>query len=141
MFTERELGQSIRMEKRSDIFGNGDTPTKIDTDSKQFKLEVQKLIKEAFQTSYLKSNKRDGLLSENIATKNLINILQQIISSKTHIFLENYLPKDRKKLLSEALKREFPVVKERLYRLETRKEKETLEGKFRLIGKVLENGC
>ncbi len=139
-FMERELGQSIRMEQRPDIFGNGDTPTEIDIDSKQFKLEIQKLIKEAFYTSYLKSIKPDGLLSENIATKNLIDIFPQIISSKTHIFLENYLPKDRKKLLSEALKREFPAVKERLYRLETKKEKEILESKFRLIGEVLEKG-
>ncbi len=44
VFTERELGQSIRMEKRPDIFGNGDRPTEIDTESKQFKLEVQKVI-------------------------------------------------------------------------------------------------
>src|SRR5680860_1696654 len=76
VFTESELGQSIRMEKRLDIFGNGDVPTEIDTDGKQFKLEVRKLIKEAFHTSYLKSTKRDGLLSENIMTKNLMDILQ-----------------------------------------------------------------
>jgi hypothetical protein len=60
--------------------------------------------------------------------------------SKNHIFLDGYLPRNRKKLLREALKREFPAVRERLYRLETKKEKETLESKFRLIGKVLENG-
>ncbi len=140
VFTERELGQSIRLEKRPDIFGNGDTPTEIDTDSKQFKLEIQKLIKESFYSSYLKSNKRDGLLSENIATKNLIDILPQIISSKTHIFLDRHLPVKQKGMLGEALEREFPTVRERMCRLETKKEKETLEGKFRLIGKVLENG-
>ena len=39
-----------------------------------------------------------------------------------------------------ALKREFPAVRERLYQLETREEKETLESNYRLIGKILENG-
>jgi hypothetical protein len=140
VFTERELGQNIRMEKRPNIFGNADEPTEIDTDSKQFRLEVQKLIKEAFYISYLKSPKQDGLLSENIRTKNLMDILPYIMPSKNHIFLDGYLPRNRKKLLREALKREFPAVRERLYRLETKKEKETLESKFRLIGKVLENG-
>ncbi len=140
VFTESELGQSIRMEKRLDIFGNGDAPTKIDTDGKQFKLEVRKLIKEAFHTSYLKSTKRDGQLSENIMTKNLTDILQHLMPSKNHIFLDGHLPVNRKEILREALKREFPTVRERLYRLETDKEIETLESKFRLIGKVLENG-
>ena len=47
VFRERELGQNIRMQNRMDIFGNGNEPTEIDTESKQFKLEIQKLIKEA----------------------------------------------------------------------------------------------
>jgi len=140
VFTERELGQNIRMENRLDIFGNGDKPTEIDTDSKQFRLEIQKLIKEAFYTSYLKSPKQDGLLSENILTKNLMEILPYIIPSKNYIFLDGHLPRNRKKVLRKALKREFPTVRERLYQLETRKEIETLESKFRLIGYVLEKG-
>ena len=140
VFADNEVGQKIRMKKRLDIFGNGDGPTEIDTDGKQFKLEVQKLIKEAFHTSYLKSPKQGGLLSEDIMTKGLTDILPYIVRSKNYIFLESYLPKDRRKLLSKALEREFAAVKERLYRRETGKEKETLEGKFNLIGDVLEKG-
>ncbi len=138
VFTERELAQRIRMEKCPDIFGNGDGPSEIDTDSKQFVLEVQKLIKEAFHTSYLKSPKQEGLLSEHIMTKNLGDILTKMMASKNYIFLDRYIPRNRKGLFRETIKREFPIVKERLYRLETKKEKETLEGKFNLIGDVLE---
>ena len=140
VFNDRELGQNIRMVKRSEIFGNGDRPTEIDTDSKQFTLEIQKLIKEAYYTSYLKSPKQKGLLSENITATNLMDILPYIITSKNYIFLGRYLPGNRKEALREVLKKEFPMVRERLYQLETRKEIETLKNKFRLIGKVLDNG-
>lgn len=140
VFTERELGQSILMDKRPDIFGNGDWPTEIETDSKQYTLEVQKLIKEAFYSSYLHSRKQEGMLSENILAKNLMDIIPDIIISKDYIFLGRYLPEKRKEALRKALEKEFPTVRERLYRLETRKEIESLESKFRLIGKVLENG-
>jgi hypothetical protein len=140
VFTERELGQNIRMEKRMDIFGNGDEETEIDTNSRQFGIEVQKLIKEAFQTSHLKSPKRNGLLSESIMNKSLMDILAFIKDSKNYIFLERYLPSNQRELLMTTLKREFPTVRERLYQLETKKEMETLEGKFNLIGKVLEKG-
>ena len=44
-FKESELGPKIGMEKRLDIFGNGDGPTEIDTDSKQFKLGSPKTDK------------------------------------------------------------------------------------------------
>ena len=140
VFTERELSPNIRMEKRLDIFGNGDEPTAVDTNSKQFQLEIQKLITEAFQTSYLKSPKRHGLLSESISAKNLNNTLPYITASKNYILLEGYLPRNRKEFLRAALKQEFPTVKERLHKQETKKEKEILEGKFQLIGKILENG-
>ncbi|MEQ8420908.1 MAG: relaxase/mobilization nuclease domain-containing protein [Arenibacter algicola] len=139
-FKESELSPKIGMEKRLDIFGNGDGPTEIDTDSNQFTLEVQKLIKEAFRTSYLNSSDRNGLFSENIMARNPMDILPHIKTSKDYIFLERYLPGNQKKLLLEALKREFPKVRDRLYQLEEKKEKETLVNKFRLIGRILENG-
>jgi len=140
VFSDSELGHHLKMENNLYIFGNRSERTEIDTDSKLFKLEIQKLIKEVFLTSYLKSPKPDGLLSENIMTKNLDNILPSIIPSKKCIFLGRYLPRNRKEFLLKALKKEFPTVRERLYQLETKKEKETLESKFRLIGKVLKNG-
>ena len=140
VFTERELGQKMRMDKRPEIFGNGDEPTEIDTNSRQFGIEIQKLIKEAFQTSHLISPERNGLLSEHIMTKSLMDILPSITTTNSYIFLERHLSGNQKELLREALEREFPTVRERLYQLETKKEMETLEGKFNLIGKVLENG-
>ena len=140
VFTERELSPNIRMEKRLDIFGNGDEPTEINANGKQFKLELQKLIKEAFQTSYLKSSKQNRLLSESINAKNLNSILPYITQSKNYIFIESYPSRNRKESLRKALEKEFPTLRERLFLLETKKEKETLKGKFQLIGKILEKG-
>ena len=56
LFKDKELGKNIRIENRKDIFGNGNGPTEIDTKGEQFKLEVQKTIKEAMITSYLTSS-------------------------------------------------------------------------------------
>ncbi|SNY95272.1 relaxase/mobilization nuclease domain-containing protein [Flagellimonas pacifica] len=139
VFRSRELSQKIRMQNRLDIFGNGNQPTRIDTESKQFKLEIQKLIKEAFNTSYLKSPKQTGLLSEHMMTKNFGDIGPILIASKKYIFLERYIPKSRQKEFRTALHAAFPIVRKRLYELETKKEKAALQGKFDLIGKVLKN--
>ncbi|ASO05403.1 relaxase/mobilization nuclease domain-containing protein [Arenibacter algicola] len=140
VFRERELGQNIRIENQADVFGNGDEPTEIDTNGKQFAIEIQKLIKEAFRTSHIKSPERNGLLSENIMPKSLSDILPYIATSKSYIFLERHLPGNQKELLREVLEREFPTVRDGLFQLETKKEMDTLRGKFNLIGKVLEKG-
>jgi len=137
VFRERELGKNIRMKNRLDIFGKGNEPTAIDTESKRFKLEIQKLTKEALHTSYLKSPKQNGLLSEHIMTRNFGDIVPSLTASKNHNFLERYLPRNQKTEFRKVVENAFPMVRERLYELETKKEKETLESKFKLIGKVL----
>jgi hypothetical protein len=137
VFRERELSKNIRMENRKDIFRNDNEPTKIDTESKQFKLEIQKLIKDELTTSYLKSPKKEGLLSEHIMAKKFDDIYNTLKASKNFKFLDRYLPSNQKWVFREAIERAFPIVRNRLYELETKKEKETLESKFKLIGKVL----
>jgi len=137
VFRERELSKNIRMQNRKDIFGHGNQPTKIDTESKQFKLEVQKVIIEALTSSYLKSPKQNGLFSEDIMVKKFDDIVKDLSESKNYKFLERYIPRNQKGLLLKALKTVFPVVREKLCQLETKKEKETLERKFRHIGDVL----
>ncbi|MGB3151771.1 MAG: relaxase/mobilization nuclease domain-containing protein, partial [Maribacter sp.] len=140
VFREREIGQNMRMQNRKDIFGKGNESTTIDTDSKQFKLEVRKSIKEALTTSYLKSPKQDGLLSEHIKTMKFGDIVPKLTASKKHNFLERYIPRDQRTEFRKAVENAFPMVKQRLYELETKKEKETLDGKFKLIEKVLKSG-
>lgn len=140
VFRARELGKNIRMQNRKDIFGNGNEPTQIDTESKQFKLEIQKLIKEALTTSYLKSHEQNGLLREYIMTRKFGDIVPSLMASKNHNFLERYIPKNQRTDFRKAVENTFPEVRERLYELETKKEKATLENKFKLIGNVLEKG-
>jgi len=137
VFRERELSKNIRIQNRMDIFGNGNQPTQIDTESKQFKLEVEKVIKEALTKSYLKSPKSDGLLSEHIMAKKFDDMYNTLSTSKNFKFLDRYIPRNQKAVFKESIDRAFPIVRNRLYELETRKEKETLESKFKLIGNLL----
>ena len=139
VFRERELSKNIRMQNRKDIFGNGNEPTKIDTGSKQFKLEIQKVIKEALTTSYLKSPNQNGLLSEHIMTMKFGDIAATLTASKEYDFLERYIPRNQRTEFRKALKNAFPMVKARLCEIETKKEKAALQNKFNLIGKVLKN--
>ncbi len=139
VFSDSELGNDLKMENNPDIFGNRSERAKIDTDSEQFTLEIRKLIKEAFYGSYLQSPKQGELISENIMTKNLSDMLPHLKTSKNYLFLDRYLPGNRKEVLKEALRNEFSTVRDRLCRSETRKEIETLSNKFALIGKVLKN--
>ena len=138
VFRERELSPNIRMQNHLDIFGNGDQKTEIDTASEQFKLEIQKVIKEALTTSYLKSPKQNGLLSEHIMTMRFGDIVPSLTASNKHRFLERHIPRNKRKEFRKAVEYAFPIVRERLCQLETKKEKEMLVSKFKLIGKVLE---
>lgn len=138
VFRARELAQKIRMQNRLDIFGNSNEPTQIDTESRQFRLEIQRTIKEALTTSYLKSPRQEGLLSEHIMTRNFGDIVPSLMASEKYNFLERYIPKDQRTEFRKAIENAFPMVRERLYQLETKKEKKTLESKFELIGNVLE---
>jgi uncharacterized protein (UPF0297 family) len=138
VFREKELSKKIRMQNRLDIFGNDDVPTTIDIESKQFKLEVQKLIKEAFRTSYIKSQKQEGLYSDYIARINPKEVFTHLLEAKGFLVLQRYVPKDEKEILKMAFANAYPKVRDELYERETKKEEETLKNKFRLIGKVLE---
>jgi len=140
VFREKELSKKIRMQNRLDIFGNSDAPTKIDMESKQFKLEVKKLLKEAFGTSYIKSQKQEGLYSDYIARINPKEVSTHLLESKGFLFLQRYVPKDEKEILKMAFANAYPNVRDELYERETTKEEETLKNKFRLISKVLEKG-
>tara|TARA_R110002074_G_scaffold197610_17_gene365070 strand:- start:9982 stop:12282 length:2301 start_codon:yes stop_codon:yes gene_type:complete len=138
VFGGKELSKNIRLQNRLDIFGNDNEPTQIDTESKQFALEIQKLIKEALTTSFLKSTKQKGLLSEHIMTRNYGDIVQNLLASKNHNFLKRYIPRNQRMEFRKALENAFPMVRERLYEQETKKEKETLQNKFKLVGNILE---
>lgn len=138
MFREKELSKNIHIFNHLDIFGNGDAPTKINIESKQFKLEVQKLLKEAFRTSYIKSQKQKGLFSEYIAKISPMYVSTHLLESKGFQFLDRHVPKVQKEQLKMAFANAYPKIKDELYKRESKKEEETLKNKFRLIGKVLE---
>tara|TARA_Y100001001_G_C8006005_1_gene308035 strand:+ start:278 stop:2590 length:2313 start_codon:yes stop_codon:yes gene_type:complete len=140
VFKARELGKNIRMQNRMEIFGQGNEPTQINIESKQFKLEVQKTIKEALKSSYLKSPKQNGLLSEHIGNMKFKDIVPNLLTSDRHQFLERYVPRNQKKEFRKVMENEFPMVRRSMYENETKKEKALLDDKFKLIGNILEKG-
>ncbi|MFS4445436.1 relaxase/mobilization nuclease domain-containing protein [Maribacter sp. 2307UL18-2] len=139
VFRARELGRNVRMQNRLDIFGNKEESTQIDIGSRQFRLEVQKVIQEALTTSYLKSSKPNELLSEHIEKMKFKDIVPGLLASERHTFLERYIPRNQRTEFRKALENTFPIVRERQYEVETKKEKAALQDKFNLIGKVLKN--
>ncbi|TLF47042.1 relaxase/mobilization nuclease domain-containing protein [Maribacter aurantiacus] len=140
VFREKELSKHLRMQERQDIFGNGNVPTQIDTQSKQFQLEKEKLIREAIQTSHLTSKQQKVLLSEHIETLRFKNIVPILLESEKHRFLEKYMSSEEKHTFRKNLKETFPQIQQKLHDTETRKEREALQGKFDLIGDVLRKG-
>ncbi|MEY8781554.1 relaxase/mobilization nuclease domain-containing protein [Allomuricauda sp. XS_ASV26] len=140
VFREKELGKHLSMQKRLDIFGNGDAWTEINIHSKQFLIEMQKLIREAIRTSYLKSKQKKGLLSEHIETLSFTDIVPILMESEKHRFLEKYMSSEQKHLFRKNLQETFPKTQQRIHDTETIKEKEALQGKFDLIGDVLRKG-
>ena len=114
--------------------------TVIATESKQFVLETQKLIKNAFYESYLDSNKSDVLLSESVMTKNLKDILPYIAKSERFSFLDHYSGKNDGKTVLKGLQEQFEGVRHDLSETESKKEIKTLESRVLLLKKVLEVG-
>lgn len=139
VFTDRELGQNVGMDKHPDIFGNGDGPTEIDIQNKQLILEIRKLIRESLYSSHPGSTGQYGLFSERISAMDLKDILPTLKTLEGYRFLKTYLPKGRQDLLERILQREFPSVREKLCRLESGKEKEAFNGKVGLIVDILKS--
>ena len=59
-------------------------------------------------------------------SKKFGDIINKLTESKRHKFLDRYIPINQKGVFREAIERAFPIVKNKLYELETKKEKETL---------------
>lgn len=114
--------------------------TVIATESKQFVLETQKLIKNAFYESYLDSNKRKTLMSESVMTKNLKDILPYIAKSERFSFLDHYSDKINAKTVLNALQEQFEGVRQDMKETEAKKEVKTLESRVSLLKTLLAHG-
>ncbi|MGF1558559.1 MAG: hypothetical protein ACFCUL_05660, partial [Flavobacteriaceae bacterium] len=139
VFTDKEISQKIKIEQRINIFGNRDEPSEIDIHSKQFLLEIRKLIQEASYRSHLKSTKQAVLFSEWIMKEKLNTILPTLTSLEGYHFLKTYLPNDPKEILEKAFEQQFQTIKEELYHSENKKERENFDKKVELIKGILEN--
>lgn len=109
--------------------------TELDLGGKQLALEVRKLIKNAFYSTYLNAYK-EGLLSDFVRGKNFSQLFPIIQSSEDFTFLSSYCQKNQP-LLKSLIKSEFEQTKTDIYSNESRKEKKVLEQKALLVKSII----
>jgi hypothetical protein len=112
--------------------------TSISVDGKQFSLEIQKLIKNAFYKAYLDANKRDLLLSEFVTIKGFKEVLLYIASSEQYSFLNHYSTKNGGSPLLNLVQKEFESTRRELGITEVKKELKTLENRVSILKMTLE---
>ena len=139
VFSASEISGTYDFAEHPQLKGNESGKTVIDTDSKQFVLEVKKLIKEAFQTSYLGADKNNMLLSEFTMTKNLEDLMPHIAASERFSFMGHYCDRNNGKTVLKALQEEFEDTRQELSETETNKEIRTLESRAGIIKKIVES--
>ena len=111
--------------------------TYIDFEGKQFMLEIKKLIKNAFYTSYLGANKSKVLLSEYTLNQNFKDLLPTMATSESYSFLNHYLGVKNGKVLPRTIQNVFETTKNEICDIESKKEIKKLESRAELVQKVL----
>ena len=112
--------------------------TSISVNGKQFSLEIQKLIKNAFYKAYFDANKRDILLSEFVSLISFKEVLPFLASSERYAFLNHYSTKNGGSPLLNLVQKEFESTRRELGITEVKKELKTLENRVSILKKVLE---
>ena len=117
---------------------HNETKTALDLSSKQFALEIRKIIKETIFYQYLNNRKKGKLLSEFVLTKNFRELMPHIINSERFVFLSQYIHSNPNPLIN-AIQKEFESTRNLLHSAEVKKEIEVLNNKVQLIKDVLHN--
>ena len=124
-----EIAPHIGILKKPQLFKTG--YTRMNGESKQLKLELQKCIKEAYKDTYRNSD-RQILFSEHIDRTPTKPIVMEMAKSERFQFLKKYLHTDGRNL-SELIKGQFYIVKDMLYITESVREERQLKGKAELL--------
>ena len=128
-----EIANDIGILQNPELFQSGYTQMYMESD--QLHLELQKCIKEAFQTTYRTSGSRI-LFSEHIDKVPLKEIVLAMTKSERFLFLKKYLNTDNKNLGS-MIDAEFRYIKDDLYIKESIGEERGLKIRAELIKEAL----
>ncbi|WP_209404736.1 relaxase/mobilization nuclease domain-containing protein [Pseudozobellia sp. WGM2] len=129
----KEIAPHIAIRKNPEKFNN--EYTQIDAESKQLKLEIQKSIKEAYESTYRNSGKK-FLFSEHIERMPIKAIVMEMTKSERFLFFKKY-PRTDNRSLSRMIQEQFTIVKEKQYITELVKEEKELNSKAELIKQAI----
>ncbi len=124
-----EIAPHIAIRKNPEKFKTENT--QMDAESKQLKLEIQKCIKEAYESTYRNSGKK-FLFSDHIDKIGIRPLAKEMVKSERFLFLEKYLHTDNRSL-GNRVQEQFHNVKDKLYVAESVKEEQRLKGKAELL--------
>ncbi len=124
-----EIGGDTGILQNPELFGSEHTQMK--GESEQLQLELQRCIKEAYRSTYQNSGNKI-IYSQHIYRMPVSTIVTEMAKSERFQFLKKYLRTDNRNL-GELIKRQFDIVKDKLYITESVREERQLKGKAELI--------
>ena len=124
-----EIADDIGIQENPELFES--EYTQMYAESEQLRLELQRCIREAYKSTY--QNSRNKILfSEHIDRMPTKAVVTEMAKSERFQFLKKYLHTDGRNL-SELIKGQFYIVKDKLYITESVREERQLKGKAELL--------
>jgi len=131
-----EIAKTISIQQNKELFESG--YTKMYAESEQLQLELQRCIREAYQSSF-QSSRSNILFSEHIDRMPITEIAAEMAKSERFLFLKKYLNTDNRNL-GRLLHNQFDGTKDNLYTTESIREERELKSKTNLIEQAINNG-
>jgi len=129
-----EIADDIGIQENPELFES--EYTQMYAESERLQLELQRCIREAYKSTYQNSGKK-FLFSEHIDRMPIQALVTEMVKSERFQFLKEYLHTDSRNL-GELIKRQFNIVKDKLYISESVKEEQQLKSKAELIRRASE---
>ncbi|TLP75692.1 relaxase/mobilization nuclease domain-containing protein [Maribacter sp. ACAM166] len=131
-----EIATNIGIRQNTELFDS--EHTQMYAESEQLELELQRCIREAYQSGY--QNSRSNILfSEHIDRISITEVVAEMARSERFLFISKYLNMDNHKL-GKLIKNRIDIVKNKLYATETIKEEQELHKKAELLKDSIRKG-
>ncbi len=130
----KEIAYDIGILENPNLFEGG--YTRMHEESEQLRLEMQRIIREAFQVTY-QATRNKTIFSEHIDRMPIMSIVREMAKSERSRFLQKYMHGDKEKL-GDLIRAQFDIVRDKLYIIESAKEERELQKKAALIEQVIE---
>ena len=134
VLTSKEITDDIGILENPDLFEDG--YTRMHEESEQLQLEMQRIIREAYRSTY-QATRNKTLFSEHIDRMPIMSLVREMAKSERSRFLQKYMHGDREKL-GDLIRSQFDIIRNKLYLTESKREEQKLNEKSELIKQVIE---